>query len=119
MKKLVLTTLVGVGMVVVPVAMAQNDMQRAIQFQRQKDAADARQAALEKQHPREQARSGASDQSADREDVNGYNTAPAKPTYRTAPTQSELAKAVAWEQQKDAAAARQASLEAHRTGRSK
>lgn len=117
MKKLLVTGSIGLGLLVTPsVLPAQDDMQRAIQWEHYKDAAAARQAALEKQHPSVNdpgpARYAA--QSADREDTNG--AARASSVFRTEPTAAELAQAVAWERRKDAAAARQASLETRTAG---
>ena len=127
--------LIGLALALAPAALAQDrqnnknmdaDMQRAIQFERNKDAADARQAAIEKTH-QSVAEPGANrsseadrvmtdsgvrhseGQSADREDMSG-NT---RSEYRTQPTPAELQKAVTWEHFKDAAAARQAAMEGH------
>ena len=129
--------LIGLALVLAPAALAQDrqnnktmdaDMQRAIQFERYKDAADARQAAIEKTHQsvaepganrsaeadRAAADSGTQNserQSADREDLSGN----ARSEYSTQPTSQELQRAVAWEHFKDAAAARQAAMEGHGT----
>ena len=121
---------IGLGLALAPVAFAQDkqnnknmdaDMQRAIQFQRNKDAADARQAEIEKKHPTvpessadrsAEPESGRATQSADREDMSGASRSAAS-TFRTEPTPVELNKAVEWEHFKDAAAARQAAVEGH------
>lgn len=128
--------LIGLALALAPAALAQDrqtnknmdaDMQRAIQFERNKDAADARQAEIEKKHPTvaepgadrsvepessQVAKSSQGSSSADREDMNGASRS-AAPAFRTEPTQGELSKAVAWEHFKDAAAARQAAAEGH------
>jgi hypothetical protein len=122
MKNVLVSGCVGLGLLVAPLAFAQNqqkpnvdaDVQRAIQWEHYKDAAAARQAAIERQHStiHEAAPRVSTSSSAEREDVNGYARQPMS-QFRTEPTASELAAAVAWEHQKDAAAARQAATERH------
>ena len=147
MKKLAVGVF-GLGLAFAPAVFAQNqranknmdpDMQRAIQFQHQKDVDDARQAAIEKRHPtvvepgpggaknlsqdhmsghvvadqgpaNVEQENSADRQSADREDTNQLSRSSAS-TFRTEPTPSELRQAVQWEHHKDAAAAQQASKE--------
>jgi hypothetical protein len=122
MKKLLATGCLGFGLLAPLVLSAQTaqdaDMQRAIQFQRNKDAADARQAAIEKRNPTVQepgsavpATQSADRQSADRMDMSAVSPMRVTPAFRTEPTPSELAGAVAWEHHKDTAAARQAAVE--------
>ena len=104
---------IGFGLVAASLAVAQERQttQQAIQWEHSKDAAAARQAALEAQHSsiqdRGPARTTAS--SADREDM---SQAGQGSTFRTEPTAAELQQAVAWEHHKDTTAARQSSVEA-------
>ncbi len=128
---------IGIAITLAPAALAQDrpanknmdaDMQRAIQFQRNKDAADARQAQMERNRPTtseaganrsaepERGRivtdpgPGRSDQTADRMEMNAGSSAR---SYRTEPSRQELQRAVTWERFKDNAAARQAQAEGH------
>jgi hypothetical protein len=105
-------------------AQDQQTMQQAIQWQHAKDAADARQAALEAKHPgmtEPGAAQSARQSSADREDMSQTSQGSADraaPMFRTEPTAAELQQAVAWEHQKDAAAARQAASQTRNQGAS-
>ena len=98
---------------------SETNMQRAIQFENLKNSEDARQAAIEKVHPTvtEPGPNGSADR-LETESLPGrpvldtgpgpQTTAAQVPAYPTTPTRKELARALRWEHQKDAAAAQQA-----------
>lgn len=119
MTRLLVIGCIGFGLAA-PWAAAQEHqtLQQAIQFQHLKDAADARQAALEAKHSgiNDPVPAKASQSSADRMDLSQTGSADRiAPMFRTEPGALELQNAVAWERSKDAAAARQAAIDAQRS----
>jgi hypothetical protein len=117
MKARLLAGLLGTGVVFAMVASAQSpapdkatnkDMRAAVAFERNKDAADARQAQLEAAHPRvtNPSTTGSADRSMDE---SAQEQAVSEQTQK--PKFEGMRQAIAFERAKDAADARQARLE--------
>jgi hypothetical protein len=106
-----LAGLIGAGLLVAPIVSAQEkesatsqDMRDAIAFQRNKDAADARQARQEASHSNNaKYASNSADRSMDESSQGSVQT--------DKPVTQSMSQAIAWERYKDMAAARQARLE--------
>ena len=116
MRTRIFAGLLGAGMVFAMVASAQTpdkegatskDMREAIAFERNKDAADARQVRLEATH-----RNGADSKTTGSADRSMDDSAQAQTVSEQKPVIEGMRQAIAFERAKDAADARQARLEA-------